>query len=266
VARASAAPPSHYLSTVLGDDGVDAAWNEHYKQVADAAGQLCGLAADLGVSIFRQAGLADLSHASEDHACLILLTHWRGASLSERDLLTAPDALAEFAQTSTDPLVQMFAHVPEGKILEELNHAIESVTLLSFLPESMARAGRQTPVIGKTLCRDLIDESFYGYLASGNRVELFDGFHAPASVESALAPSFEGEMDLATCNSQALATLLDVRRKYTIRHLHWSNVIHPIPQLVSIAETLKRLGATEGSYIDNRLRLEAELLASFTHR
>jgi hypothetical protein len=69
-------------------------------------------------------------------------------------------------------------------------------------------------------------------------------------------------MDLAVCNSQALATLLDLRRRDTIRHLHWGNVVHPIPQLLSIAATLKRLAASKGSYISNRLELEAEMLAS----
>jgi hypothetical protein len=111
--------------------------------------------------------------------------------------------------------------------------------------------------LGTTLCRDLIDEGLNGLVEPGNRMEFADGLYAPSDVEGALWLGFNGELDLAMCNSVALATLIDLRRGSQLRHLHWPQYVLPEPQYLKVAWTLREMAAHGGNYIATRMEVEA---------
>jgi hypothetical protein len=85
---------------------------------------------------------------------------------------------------------------------------------------------------------------------------LFSGLCTPDEVDRAIFAEFDGELDLALCHSEALATFLDLRRGDRLRHLHWPTLLHPVPQLLKVTATLERLATEGGSYIEKRLLLE----------
>ena len=121
-------------------------------------------------------------------------------------------------------------------------------------------AGLNSVSVGRVLCRDLLDEALDGLIRQGNQIDLFDGLHSLGAAEAAIWQGFCGEIDLALCNSVAFSTYIDLRRNNRVRHLHWPDLIDPIPQFLLIAETLRRLSSKNGSYCSVRLQLEREML------
>lgn len=245
---------------MAGDDPEEA-WNRSYSAVAAAAQALTAIASEGGAAVWPEATLADLAAASRRATVVILLAHFRGFYFSEADLLVPHDRIAARIHERKYPVLEYFDPAPgEAHLLvDALNDAIMGRRLLRYLPGSMETAGRNSGVLGRVLCRDLVDEALDGFVQPGNCVELFDGLHTPGEVEGALYEEFRGEFDLALCNSAALATLIDLRRNGRVHHLHWPDLIHPIPQLVLIGEALRRIERNGGSYIQARLNLERQV-------
>jgi hypothetical protein len=265
-ARASANPESDYMRGVLREEETDAVWESYYKPVAAAARCLIQTAENVGAAVYLGAGLDDFTAAATGHDVVILMAHWRGAIVADHDLLAPAEQIGRFIQERTHPAIEFMVEtaVTARGIVDRLNQLIESRALVKFLPEALGAVAMESAPMGRTLCRDLVDEIFDGLLAPGNQVELFDRLHSPAEMEAALPRSFRGEIDLSICNSEALATYIDLLRRNTIRHLHWPVVVNPIPQFLLVAETLRRLARSGGSpsggsYVDMRLAVEEEL-------
>jgi hypothetical protein len=185
---------------------------------------------------------------------VILFAHWRGAKVAASDLLAEPEILS--AKLREHPLFRSSHLSDADSIVDAMNSAIEQTRLLQDLPLTVAGAASRSRSISQTLCRDLLDEYVIGLLMPGNRLELFNGLCTPDEVEQAVHAEFHGELDLALCHSEALATFLDLRRGDRIRHVHWPSLLHPVPQLLKVATTLERLAVEGGSYIEKRLLLE----------
>jgi hypothetical protein len=143
-------------------------------------------------------------------------------------------------------------------LIDALNAAITSRGILAALPTSIAQAVRRSRALEETLCRDVLDEALNGLIQPGNRLELSDGLHAPGEIESTIDKNFCGELDLALCNSSALATFIDLRREGRIRHLHWPDYLLPGPQYLKVEATLKLMALTGNRYIASRLLIEEE--------
>jgi hypothetical protein len=260
-ARSHDTPPSDYLARVLRGDEPEVVWKRYYAPVAAAAANLIKVAQDLGATVVRKATIRDFSDASLGHDRVILLAHWRGAIVSRSDLAASPEEVVRHIASDARPLLQEFAGVPVNTqaIVDALNRTIEHRSLVPYLPRPLRQVAQESVALGRTLCRDLLDETFEGFLVPGNRIELFDGLHSLGAMEHALSETFCGELDLATCNSEAFAVYLDLRRRNRVRHLHWSDLINPIPQYLLISETLRRLAISGGSYIETRLTVEEAL-------
>jgi hypothetical protein len=259
--KAGESPPSDYLRIVLRGQKPSAVWKEYYQSVAEAAFRLASTASNFGAKVYRRATIRDFAEASVAHECLILLAHWRGATYLPDDLLAAPQEIVDFVEGGSHPVLALLQGT-EARVLaltDALNRAVSNGSIQALLPPSVAAMARPSKTLGKTLSRDMLDDVFEGLLAPGNRVELFDGLHSPADMEAALCQNFNGVLDLATCNSEALAIYLDLHRGNTIRHLHWPDLIDPVPQYILIAETLKRQAVFGGTYITTRLGVERDL-------
>src|SRR5262249_9420346 len=147
-------------------------------------------------------------------------------------------------------------------VVDILNSAIEDMRLLDSLPKTIIAVARRSRSIAQTVCRDLLDEYLNGLLVPGNRLELFSDLCTPAEIDRAIFAEFYGELDLALCHSEALATFLDLRRGDRLRHLHWPSLVHPAPQLLKVSATLELLAEHGGSYIEKRLLLEEAEMCS----
>ena len=254
-------PRSDYIANVVGDNPEEA-WNRNYATVAATAEELITTAKNLGAVICREATLADFSYATAHAKIVILLAHFRGFDFSEQDLLRPIDNVVAAIKSRSHPALAYFDPVPHEltSLVDAFNVAVMERKLLSYLPRPLDIAGQDSTSVGRVLCRDLLDEALVGFVRPGNQVDLFDGLHSLGSLEAAMWDGFQGELDLALCNSVALATYIDLRRHNRVRHLHWPDIIDPVPQFVLIGETLRRLSYQGGSYISTRINLEKEML------
>jgi hypothetical protein len=190
------------------------------------------------------------------------MAHFRGFDFSEADFLLPVGTIVDTIARRRDSVLGYFDPAPRepGLLVDAFNSAIMGRTLLRYLPESLANAGERTCALGRVLCRDLLDAALDGMIRPGNRLELFDGLHTPGDVEGAIGERFRGELDLALCNSVALATVIDLRRQNRIHHVHWPDLVHPVPRLVLTGKALMEVARHGGSYIQARLELEREIL------
>ena len=247
---------SDYMTGMLRGMNPALVWVEEYERVARAAQQLVSTARDLGARVYETATLSDFAAATNCFQYVVLFAHWRGAMFRQSDI--TGDIAAIFERMDQARLlsnIRSKRRDPDA-LVDALNEAIAEMTVLDQLPGAIAETGRRTRALGQTLCRDLLDELLFGLTLPGNRIELFDGPHDLNEMESALWISFSGELDLALCNSVALATFLDLRRQNTVRHLHWPDLLSPLPQFLKVRKTLELMAAYGGGYIDTRLRVE----------
>jgi len=210
------------MRVVLGEDPPEKVWTNYYERSAQAAESLSHTASELGAGVFRRATLADFGHASERYEQVILMAHWRGAVVSAADVCDRWQEILERVRIGNDPVLRLL-RVESFNIdglVDALNLAITSGSLLSVLPADLGVVGRQSVALGRTLSRDVIDEVFGELIAPGNGVELFDGLHTLAEINDALGKDFTGELDLTLCNSEALAVFLDLSRGNRLQHIH----------------------------------------------
>jgi hypothetical protein len=80
------------------------------------------------------------------------------------------------------------------------------------------------PVTRSARRRDALDALFQGLLRPGNRLELYDGLHSKEAVEAAIAPTFEGVIDLTTCTSTVLADHVSAKRRFRLRTIQFPTV------------------------------------------
>jgi hypothetical protein len=230
------------------------AWQTDYQSVAGAAQHLIATARRLGARVYERATPEHLRDATHSCGTVVLFAHWRGAKIDASDLLAEPHII--WLKLRQHPYFSNLHSKRLDDIVDALNGAVENMRLLDELPTSVAVAASHSRSIGQTLCRDLLDEYMGDPLAPGNRLEFFNGLCTPDEVDRTMWSGFDGELDLAICHSEALATFLDIRRGDRFRHLHWPTVLHPLPQLLKVAATLELVAAEGGSYIDKRLLLE----------
>jgi hypothetical protein len=248
------AKASDYAHKMLRGRKVEEAWRADYENVAAAAQNLISTAQRFGASVYQCATLVDLAEATRRSNTVVLFAHWRGAKFDAGDLLAEPAVLSR--KLAQHPCFSASCASDTQGIIDLLNGAIEDMRLLDELPAAVSKSGRRSRSIGQTLSRDLLDEYLRGLVAPGNRLELFDDLYTPDDVDRAVSADFRGELDLALCHSEALATFLDLRRGDRLHHLHWPNILHPGPQLLKVAETLDLLASEGGSYIEKRLSVE----------
>ena len=247
--------------TTFGSQSRDSLWSVRFERIVDYAQTLASLAREHGASVYTRAGKADLQHATANCRVVVFVAHWRGAVVGKADVLAAPELLARATELAAHPVLRTLASASNIRtLLSEMNAFVERGDVIQHLPPDIAAVARTSRPVAFTLARDVLDGAFEGLLRPGNRVEMFDGLHTAGDIEAAIAPDFSGELDLTMCNSVVLATLLDIRRGDTIRHVHWPKLVDPLPQYVMIADALRcRVASTRESYIAIRLARHAAL-------
>jgi hypothetical protein len=282
----SAAGKSDWLSKYY-DQDLDAAnrsetlkrhWSDEYLPfVAEPLQKLADLARELSVEIRPRAELADVTECSASKSVLILFAHWKGPEVLTDDFVTRIET-SEFlkrAQKSETALAKWIAASLCSNAYQEHKKSIVA-HILAALRWNSSRGVRQVladalnvplpgdipgpginkvlerPITRMTQRRDEIDALFVGLVKPGNRLELFDGLHAKEDVESSIAGSFEGILDLTVCTSTVLADYIAARRHQRLRTVQFPTVQDFLWGAQCISETLK-LVARHHSYLQARV-------------
>jgi hypothetical protein len=263
VVRGEALPD--YGRWLLGGNDADHVWERRYHRVAAAARHLADVAAAVDARVHPDATLDALHDASSRHDVLILIAHWRGWVVSEDDFRTDVHAVRDRLRAAAVAILPGLRAptTSPAQLVRALNGVIESGALLTHLAPELA-AVETDAVVRATLGRDLLDEVLGDLVVPGNRVELYDGLHSPGAVEAAIDRSFRGEIDLATCTSRALASVISMRRGSAVHIVHTVGNIDPLPCCLLIAAALRHLQACGGPYAAARLFVE-EALGNIEH-
>ncbi len=104
-----------------------------------------------------------------------------------------------------------------------------SEAVASIIPDGEAKPDGINQVLENQVTRTArqrseLDELFAGLVLPGNRLELFDGLHSKESIEKAIAPQFNGILDLTTCTSTVLADYISSRRRQRFRTVQMPTV------------------------------------------
>jgi len=282
-----AAAEGEYLSdyaalTLRGRPAIEV-WEERYSRICAAAADLMEVANAAGVVIVRRVTSWDLHIASQTHDTLIIFAHWKGERIARRDLLCglnefynalstnrtpAGELLREYVLASLQPhafqcLKPERAELLCGELINRLNEIIASGALTSKFPERVRDLVEADSPLAKALSRDLIDEALQEVLAPGNKLELFDGLHAPGAIEKTISPQFHGVIDLATCHSAILAACLKQSRGDDLLVIQNDNLLDVLPRYRIVAHTLAVVGENGSDYEKVRFEVERALIDEF---
>jgi hypothetical protein len=241
-----------YARLLFGGDPPERVWSERYERIVAAAADLASAARGLGAMVRYRATLQDVRTATASCDVLVVLAHWRGWPLDAGDFLAAPPALDRCLRASGHAHLSPGPDAPLSEFARRLNLAIEHESLAAGMTVA-------SPSLRAALNRDAIDEALGNGVIPGNAVELYDGLHPPGAFEEAIDPGFAGEIDLGTCTSIVVATMISRRRGAAIRLAHTVTLVDPLACCLAIAETLRRLAESGGPYYVRRLEVEQQL-------
>jgi hypothetical protein len=274
-----AAGTSHdFSSSTLRGTRPEVAWAKTGAPLAELCGGLLQLAETLGVKVLREARLGDLAALFRDHSVVTIVAHWRGALLVGADLRDEPSILLERIRAGTDPLCRDLA--------ERLTPALTDPVLArptlndrrsafaQLVNGTVIRSGRPLPgcvapvpngvmvaiddLTLESLHRDRLDRSFPDLLRPGNRVELRDGLHSPASIAATVPSSWNGIVDFVICRSAYLAHTVKDRKpeRQIITNVH---EVIPGVRLRIQMELYRRLAKAERNYAVELMAIFREL-------
>lgn len=188
-------------------------WRKTYlPEVAEPLQALVERAKGVGVAVFENASLVDLSLATRDFQTVMLVSHWKGPGvlpddLVEKDPMAYRARVNQAASASASWLRREFAAPPPGGIDAVRQTMAKFIETQNVLRERMS--GQFELVASdftiKTWNRDELNQLFSGLMHPGNRIEFTDDLYAKESVAAAVDRGFKGILDLTTCTSTVLS-------------------------------------------------------------
>lgn len=188
-------------------DAVQKAWEREYHPfVVAPLEQLALKAGALHVRVWPNASLADFAQASRNASLVVLFSHWKGWEVLYEDApgLDAHEAAMRLGGARGALATWLQQRLPSSRnVVGTLNDALD--VDLADCSDGVADAVLESALTRRTRRRDQIDRLFAGRLRPGNCVEFMDGMHRRDTFEDAIAPGFDGVLDLTTCTSSVLA-------------------------------------------------------------
>ncbi|HVT14661.1 MAG TPA: hypothetical protein VHQ90_00580 [Thermoanaerobaculia bacterium] len=265
-----------------------AVWTDEYVPlVAEPFRELIDRALGLGTDVRTQATLGSLREATTHKPIVILFAHWKGPEILYDDLvppverekfvarvresdtplarwLASSFRASGFAQASPDqaPAKRSFWSSWRSYRIQSLVEILRASLGVASLENSATDGIEEVfehEVTRAARRRDAIDLLFRGLLRPGNRLELFDGLHAKEEVEAAVAPLFQGVLDLTTCTSTILADFIAARRQLRFRVVQFPTAQQPIWAAKSLKSTIELTVQAGLPYLDARILARREL-------
>jgi hypothetical protein len=190
--------------------------------------------AALGVTVYSGIRSSDLAIASSKHQVITLVAHWRFATLCEHDVLDFACFSARLAEASRcpdearHPILTLLLKTPAVVAAQNAKQLAAALNEL-FLPtqryyessfeywNSERDESRNRPVAAG-ITRVHLEEFFAGCFQAGACLELSDGLCTMWQFIEAMAPGFDGILDMTVCHSMIYAEVLR-------RHRHNCHVI-----------------------------------------
>lgn len=234
---------SDYL-TGLGTDKSEV-WKSYAASSLVFFKALLETARETGVEVFENdaANLSGLTQATNDYENVILFSHWKGPGVLCEDIDI--EAIAKYTnefQQCLDEFMEYLQNSDSGynKVILELtndakkfsqafnsmllNDQIQIVnSLLAFfnlfmnIKDYFINAHmteyvldvKAEPMTVRTWNRDVLDKYFSQFIRPGNRLEFCDGLYSKEQIANAVAPIFQGYLDLTHCTSTELSNYLE---------------------------------------------------------
>ena len=194
----------------LGERRAKRSWKQYFSATAAPVSELREDAERLGARVVTRATLADFRKATAKFETVILLSHWKGPEVSFEDILRTPSTehLRRLAWQNSPVTRRLRERLIERGLDRETGDGgpvscTQARTALRQALNAVVQAEEnfeqdddapviEHPVTVRTRRRDEIDTLFSGFVRPGNRIELFDGMHDKADIETAIAPGFGG--------------------------------------------------------------------------
>ncbi len=254
------------------------AWERDYEPwIADPFTALRRRASRLGAEVSTGATLDTLRAATAEKSVVVLVSHWKGPEIVNDDFVE-PVIEAAFlarARRSDSAMGRWLCRRLEARrgggrrrpglwrslfgegrgetLREVIRQAVdaeiedfeanEADGLDEVLEHPATRAARR---------RDALDEVLADLLRPGNRLELFDGLHKKEAVAAAVAPGFEGMLDLTTCTSSYLADFISSRHRQRLRTTQLPAVQEPLWAAKHLEWTLELVAGQGLGYLEAR--------------
>jgi hypothetical protein len=217
-------------------------WEQYFDQVGRRFLDLGNFASRLGFAVFWNAGLRELASATQDFKAVVVLSHWKGPGISHDDLVDQDiDKYISFlGGDNGGDVAALKARLealrnPDLKgLTKALSTFLDNESSLNEMLEGEYEVVA-SPFAQRSANRDALDNMFAGLLRPGNRIELSDGLHDKETVAAAIAPKFDGVLDLTTCTSTYLSDYLGRIARGRFLSIQFDN-----PQVAAYASLLLR--------------------------
>jgi hypothetical protein len=175
----------------------ESAWS-YFRTEAEFIGRKLDLLATWGVSVYRDATSADLKMASSERRDIAVVAHWKGETVLEEDI-QHPRHVLEHARL----LLPEF-HFDPTKNIDSATDVAQS--LEAFVVEALRWTSEGRPTVDSVLASISRRELLNGIpgLASGNRVEMWDGMLSRTEFAAFLDREKLRTLFLAICTSNYL--------------------------------------------------------------
>jgi hypothetical protein len=176
--------------------------------LTDAIADVFAAARGAGVTIIEAATLEAFAGAVKAYPVVTLVTHWKGHTVFEDDVLDWQGFASKLA-CPTSGILRWLAGRLEPGDLRRLDKPVERPRFLGALNKALESGRFDKDVIRVELLdgfhnRNALDAALAGVLRPGNRAEFRDGMHTIEEVERCLPVPLAGTLDLTVCNSVLL--------------------------------------------------------------
>jgi hypothetical protein len=212
-------PFSDYVGRSAAVGSAAAIWSGGLSRVAKAIGSLAESATEFGVRVVLNARRQDLSELFKGCRVVTVLGHWRGPEIASRDLLLPPLELARRLSAGDDECLALLGQGLRKDWLDVVAKGADDRQRRSRLAELLdERLGREPALMRppdgaswhmdaetlRHMNRAALDAVLPDGLVPGNRLELYDGLHAPDVIAGAVPETWAGIADLSSCQSAQL--------------------------------------------------------------
>jgi hypothetical protein len=209
-------------------------YGDLFEASAKVARRVCDEVEALGVSVVRWADLSNLSKLLSQFKVVTLVTHWCFMELGPEDILdlhqlwmslSTPSGRVHLAVaravSEEDPTLLAATNATQLESTDirlRLANALTTIVAASHRPyktsdETMgAETGGASNKVLERLTRVELEQSFAGLIAPGKSVEFSDCMRGVNEIVAGVPATFDGLLDLTTCNSVILGKAIKSSR------------------------------------------------------
>lgn len=241
-----------------------AAWATVRPYLGKRAERLFRWCAEHGITVVRPAGFDALRTAARCSKTVVVLAHWKGASIRSTDVLAPVTELSDqiAAARSVGILDRDFAPAGDGheakvQLAEALTHALDRWSTFIDLGLQQGERAFVSESYGRSLARERIDELFDGRLLPGSRIELADGLWRAADVSNCFPRDWDGTGDFICCTSVYLSDIVKAAHLGAMFRAD-SRLLDPRIVIPALQEILEAVCCGSEDYISAAYRIDAK--------